>query len=648
MKVIPSILFILFLVFLVSCDKKSSSKFSGQKAIQQQIQALVSNADQDTLSFSQKKILLDSAITLSQKIGNNDLLLEASANKTVLYIYESPDSAKTYIDQLEKLALHAGSYSYQGYAASLTGDYYYDKSEFDRAYFNYKRSNTFYLHHRDSLRVGYNLIRMAEIHWKYNDYSGSEDIVTEALKYLKSAPDSTYLSQSYNLIGIAYYQNKNYDKSIEFYNKALELTKDSLAIIVLENNIASAYIDSGDEQGALKKLDSLLTSSVLDRHLDEKALVLNNIGYALFKKNKGDGLSELQQALRINDSLGINDQKIKNCLTIAEFFENTDRQKAISLVKKAVQLSRVSKGIDGELSGLKKLINLTDGEEAKKYSLEYLRLNDSITNVRTNAKNQFAKIKYDYSQELEQNFSLKAKTAENKLVIEKQKTTNTLLLSAFLLTAALIVFLYYILKGRHKREKLEEAYKVETRIAAKIHDELANDVYNTIAYTEHTDFSIPDNRVKLLDSLEDVYSRTRNISKENSGIDTGENYTAILKNMLGEYQLNARKIILAGIDSIHWNTVEESKKIVIYRILQELMVNMKKHSKASLVMVRFEFINRTIKIQYSDNGVGISDEKTIFRNGLKNAESRIKTVEGTITFDSNDSGGLKVMISCPV
>ncbi len=648
MKVIPSIFFILFLVFLVSCDKKSPSKFSGEKAIEQQIQTLLSQADQDTLPFYQKNILLDSAITLSKKIANENLLWHASANKTLLYIYESPDSAKTYIDQLEKLALQKKNYNYQGYAASLTGDYYYGKSEFENAYLNYKRSNGLYLADKDSVRIAYNFIMMSRIYKLINDYSECEVAATEALKYLKSAKDSSYLREAFNLLGISYQNTKNYDKGIEFYNRALVFDNDTVSKLVLKNNIASLYIDSGKEKLALQKLDSLLTSSFLAHNLDKKALVLYNIGRARFKINKQDGLSELQQALHINDSLGNTSEIVENYLIIAELFENTDRSKAISLVNKAVQLSRVSKGVDGELSGLKKLINLTDGEDAKKYSLEYLRLNDSITNVRTNAKNQFAKIKYDYSQELEQNLSLKAKTAENKLVIEKQKTTNTLLLSAFFLTAALIVFLYYILKGRHKREKLEEAYKVETRIAAKIHDELANDVYNTIAYTEHTDFSIPDNRVKLLDSLEDVYSRTRNISKENSGIDTGENYTAILKNMLGEYQLNARKIILAGIDSIHWNTVEESKKIVIYRILQELMVNMKKHSKASLVMVRFEFINRTIKIQYSDNGVGISDEKTIFRNGLKNAESRIKTVEGTITFDSNDSGGLKVMISCPV
>ena len=647
MKVIPSIFFILLLIF-VSCNQTNFSKFKIERSVEQQIQTLLSKADRDTFSFSQKTALLDSAVVLSEKTANKDLLWQASANKTFLYMYERPDSAKTYIDQLEKLALQKESPNYQGYAASLAGDYYYGKSELDSAYYHYKRSNGLYLLDKDSTKIAYNFLMMSRIYKLINDYSESEAAATEALKYLKSATDSSYLREAFNLIGISYQTTKNYDKAVEFYNKALELTNDPISSIILKNNIASLYIDSGKEKRALKKLYDLLSSPVLKEHLDKKALVLYNIGRARFKINKKDGLAELQQALRINDSLENTTEIVENHLMIAAFFEDTDRLKAIRLVKEAVRLSRVSKGIDGELSGLKELINLTDHQESKKYSLEYLRLNDSITAVRTKAKNQFAKIKYDYSQELEQNLSLKTKAAENKLVMQKQKNTNTVLFAAFLLTVTLIVFLYYILKGRHKREKLEEAYKVETRIAAKIHDELANDVYNTIAYTEHTDFSIPDNRVKLLDSLEDVYSRTRNISKENSGIDTGENYTDTLKNMLGEYQMNSLKILVAGIENIHWNTMEDAKKIVIYRILQELMVNMKKHSKASIVMVRFELKNRKMRIQYSDNGVGIPEEKTIFRNGLKNAESRIKTVEGTITFDSNDSGGLKVIISCPV
>ena len=41
-------------------------------------------------------------------------------------------------------------------------------------------------------------------------------------------------------------------------------------------------------------------------------------------------------------------------------------------------------------------------------------------------------------------------------------------------------------------------------------------------------------------------------------------------------------------------TLTKLKKVTIHRVLQELMVNMKKHSQASLVVLKFESIANTI------------------------------------------------------
>ncbi|MFT6754570.1 MAG: signal transduction histidine kinase, partial [Urechidicola sp.] len=45
-------------------------------------------------------------------------------------------------------------------------------------------------------------------------------------------------------------------------------------------------------------------------------------------------------------------------------------------------------------------------------------------------------------------------------------------------------------------------------------------------------------------------------------------------------------------------------KITIYRILQELMTNMKKHSKASHVVITFIQKPKRIFINYLDNSIG--------------------------------------------
>lgn len=74
------------------------------------------------------------------------------------------------------------------------------------------------------------------------------------------------------------------------------------------------------------------------------------------------------------------------------------------------------------------------------------------------------------------------------------------------------------------------------------------------------------------------------------------------------------------------------------------MVNMKKHSKCSLVFVAIISNKDTLEIKYSDNGIGLEQEKN--KIGLQNVENRIKSINGTITFELNN--GLKVKINIPI
>jgi bifunctional pyridoxal-dependent enzyme with beta-cystathionase and maltose regulon repressor activities len=70
---------------------------------------------------------------------------------------------------------------------------------------------------------------------------------------------------------------------------------------------------------------------------------------------------------------------------------------------------------------------------------------------------------------------------------------------------------------------------------AKLHDELANDVYQTMAFVEMQDLSYSYNKETLLDNLDTIYSRTRNISKENSTIAMGPDYIPNLKEMISDF-----------------------------------------------------------------------------------------------------------------
>ncbi len=76
------------------------------------------------------------------------------------------------------------------------------------------------------------------------------------------------------------------------------------------------------------------------------------------------------------------------------------------------------------------------------------------------------------------------------------------------------------------------------------------------------------------------------------------------------------------------------------------MTNMKKHSNANIVSLKFSRLKHEIIINYTDNGIGIQELSP--KNGIQNMENRIRGIDGKITFDTDTNRFLKINISFPV
>ena len=232
--------------------------------------------------------------------------------------------------------------------------------------------------------------------------------------------------------------------------------------------------------------------------------------------------------------------------------------------------------------------------------------------------------------------------------MEEHKNRNLILYFIAAIGIAATGFISFYLIAKNKREKIQTSYDTEIRIAKKLHDELANDVYHTMAFAETQDLSSSQNKEKLLTNLDTIYSRTRNISKENSTIDTGLHFVVGLKEMMSSFNTDAVTILINGMDAVDWNALETNKKIIVYRVLQELLVNMKKHSQSSLVVIAFKKNENKLQIDYSDNGLGAASDKINSRNGLQNVKNRILAIKGSITFDTKPGKGFKSSFAIPI
>ncbi len=83
---------------------------------------------------------------------------------------------------------------------------------------------------------------MAVIQQIHGDYSTSENTVTEAIPLFQKKTKSEYKIAVYNRRGINYERLYDYDNTVLYYNKALNLTEDELEKAILKNNIAVTYI----------------------------------------------------------------------------------------------------------------------------------------------------------------------------------------------------------------------------------------------------------------------------------------------------------------------------------------------------------------------------------------------------------------------
>jgi signal transduction histidine kinase len=519
-----------------------------------------------------------------------------------------------------------------------------DKQNFNTAFYQFNKSKQLFETLKDSANIGYILIEMAAIQQVNGDYYGSKETVTEALPYVKKNGD--YLGAINTRLGIADKELSLYTDAILYYKEAANQLTDPAEKLSPLNNIAAVYIQQKKYDKAIILLESVLSRKLLEdkSKTPTKARIQDNLGYAYFKNGMIEkGFSLMKEALQTRNEIKDTYGSIESYLHLADYYSKKDIQKSDENAFTAYNTATKLNSVDERLEALQIIISNNNSPNHSKYVQKYFTLNDSIIKIRNNFKNKFAKIKYDSKKEKDENVKLRLEKTENLLSLQRAKYLRIVFAIVLVFLTILLAILIRYYKNKNKAIEFKTSYNTETRIAKKIHDELANDVYQVIAFAESQSLSKENIKENLLQKLDDIYGRVRGISKENNRIDTGMDFTNSIKEMLLAYDTSERNIIVTNLESIDWEIIDDTKKIAISRILQELMVNMKKHSMANLVLIKFESDQKSILINYTDNGKGFEKSK-IVKNGLLNMESRIHAVKGTIDFDTAPDKGFKAKI----
>jgi signal transduction histidine kinase len=194
------------------------------------------------------------------------------------------------------------------------------------------------------------------------------------------------------------------------------------------------------------------------------------------------------------------------------------------------------------------------------------------------------------------------------------------------------------------------------RIARELHDGLGQSL-NAIAVNVRTTLERVGDKVKTgFESLEAIMPIIHQSIEEVHRI--GMNLRPSLLDDLGllptigwfirEYQKIYPSIRIEEQTEIEETQVPDPLKAVIYRILQEAMNNIAKHSKANLVSISLRKKDNRIALVIEDNGIGFDMESVKNGFGLGSMRERAEFSVGSFDIESVKGKGTVIRASWPI
>lgn len=494
----------------------------------------------------------------------------------------------------------------------------------------------------DSLLRATAFTYMAIIQSNAGDYFGAQESALAGLHLLdeQNINHRYCFSSLFNELGRSSNSMENYESAVFYYLKAIPLQTDTGYALKLKNNLAVAYRNLGRYTDAISMLEEVARAMDPDDRF--YPIVVSNLAHTRWKANPEyypvpEYLHILQRQQKENDWYGMNG----TYKHLSEYYENHSSDSVLFYTRLWLRAAKEFDSAKDRQMALKRLSLLTSSQEAKSYFTQYTELDDSLQRARYNNSNQFAIIRYEAARYKAENLSLSEENAAKALHILRQQI---ILIASVLL--ALGVIIWFSRRSRKKRKRIElEAQNAiresQLKTSQKVHDVVANGLYRIMSEVEHQ----PElKKEQLLDQIEMLYEKSRDISYDNKA--SGKQSKDRITELVSAFNTPHTRILLVGVNDIPWQDYAASILQTVETVLQELLVNMAKHSEAKNVAIRFQQKSGELSFLYTDDGKGLPPD---FKkgNGIQNTENRILQMGGRIIFTQRQPTGLSVQINLP-
>jgi len=553
----------------------------------------------------------------------------------------------------------------------------------DRA--NYRRA-TEYLDESIKIREQLNdLPGIASIYNKLGIIDQKQGRLKEALEHQISAlkiyqklGQDKWIGYCLNNIAIIHQNLGNLDKALEYHQKALEYRikmKDELGEATSYGNMANLYSRMHDTISAIGYYEKALSIS---RSLKNDELISGNLSnmanISLAQKDYDKALKLYRESLEIRERLGDSKGISSTLSRIGTVYTETHRYKeAAKILNRSLSIAKNISVTEEELSsllGLAKLKALTNQLDSSFVLMRlYITAKDSVYDARI--KQQILDVQSQYeTDKLEQDLELVKKEKEfTEIKLQQRKTEIWLLIFVIISITGAGIFLFYRHQARQKAAaNAERIREQETRMNAvfqaqeeerrRIAKELHDGVGQTISaikmnYQSLVQKASENNLVtdfnKIGKMLDNAGKEVRSISHQMIPKELEQfGLVPAIEGMLNlnlEHSTVQYQFEHSGFEERIGSHIE----LVLFRVLQELVSNVLKHSKASDLNVQLVKVKSHVVLNVSDNGIGFDVEKKEKNGiGLLNIASRIDGIKGHLHYESEPGSGTSVTIRTPI
>lgn len=658
------ILFSLF--FLVGCNPIEDKTVIKDKLGFYLEQGLSVDLDNETkLKFT------DSAKVLIEEFKSFDSLAMKNYFKLAnrYFTLRDYDNYKATTDKILKISQSNNDSINTAKAEYYLGDYYLNMSKNDSAYYYYLAAEKKYEKIKDLPNLANTILHKAYVLYYEKDFLGSEAQAIRVLNLSAGINDELLIYECYTHLGTSLSGLGDYEKALEYHQKALlevkKIKNESFKPVFQAqalNNIGFVYLSVNKSNEASQIFaEGLKIKNLEDLQPVLYASLLDNYGYSRFKINPKEALKYFKEAFNVSDKLNDIQGKATSLTHLTEYYlAQNDTIKALEYNKEAYKLAKESNYNREVLISLDFFTKLLP-KEGLAYAREYIKLNDELQRKERATRNKLGRIEF----ETDEIISEKEKISSQQKVI--------LYTSLLIISFGLLFFTILYQRNKHKnlafkqrqqesneeiytlmlnnQEEIDEVRKtVKRNIALDLHDNILNRLASTrlnlFAITRIQDEETIKKAIDQVEAIRVIEQEIRAFSHElyNDSLLSKSNF----KNILEELVKSQNETYSSDSNLIYDEAINDMSpeiKMNVYRIIQEAFNNINKYANATRVNLSLEVDDeRFLNLEIVDNGVGFNVKKAKQGIGLKNMKSRTETIKGELFIDSEKNNGTRIRL----